>query len=342
VVRRIDAFQQQHRPLALGFAVVKKFGDDRAGSLAALIAYYGFLALFPLLLLMTTVLGFVLGRNQSLYRDVLKSALADFPIIGSQLGSAIRPLRGSGAGLAVGLVGLLWGSLGVTQAGQLAMAEVWNVPGVVRPNFVSRLFRGLALFAVLGLGVIATTVLASVSTFGEAAGLAKVLGVLGSATLNVGLYLTAFRVMTPASVPTRQLVPGAVAGGLAWSLLQALGGYLVGHQLRHASQVYGFFASVLGLVSWLYLGAQVSLYAAELNVVKARSLWPRSIVQPPLTEADKRAFDDIALQGERRPEQSVTSSWSEGGEGGGAPDAADHSPADQSPADGKPRPAPSR
>jgi uncharacterized BrkB/YihY/UPF0761 family membrane protein len=103
-----------------------------------------------------------------------------------------------------------------------------------------------------------------------------------------------------------------VVGGLAWSAVQALGGYLVGHQLRHASQVYGYFASVLGLVSWLYLGAQITLYAAELNVVRIRRLWPRSIVQPPLTDADRRTFDAIALQGERRPEQSVESHWDEG------------------------------
>jgi len=319
VVRRVDAFQQQRRPLALAFGVVKKFGDDRAGALAALIAYYGFLALFPLLLLLTTVLGFLLGHNSGLDESVRRSALADFPIIGAQLGNAIRPLRGNGAGLVLGLLGLLWGSLGVTQVGQLAMAEVWNVPGVVRPNFVSRMLRGLALFAVLGLGLIASTLLASLSTFGQAAAVAKVLGALASAGLNVALYLMAFRVMTVKGIPTRQLVPGAVAGGLAWSALQALGGYLVGHQLRHASQVYGFFASVLGLVSWLYLGAQVTLYAAELNVVRARRLWPRSIVQPPLTEADRRAFDDIALQGERRPEQSVQSSWRDETEAEGPP-----------------------
>lgn len=123
------------------------------------------------------------------------------------------------------------------------------------------------------------------------------------------LFLVGFRILTVAAVPTRHLVPGALLGGLGWSVLQYFGGYLVIHQLRHASQVYGFFASVLGLVSWLHLSAQLTLYAAELNVVRAWRLWPRSIVPPPLLEADRRALDLIARQEERLPEQSVESSW---------------------------------
>jgi YihY family inner membrane protein len=308
VVRRVDGFQQTHRPLAIAFGVVKKFGDDRAGSLAALIAYYGFLAIFPLMLLLTTVLGFAMERNSELKRLVLRSALRDFPIVGQQLGEAIHPLQGNALALAVGVVGLIWGSLGVTQAGQLAMAEVWNVPGVDRPPFLARVLRGFCLLGVFGVGLVATTLIASLSAFGsglpvEAAGVAL------SIALNIGLFVLAFRVLTVGDVPTGSLVPGAILGGICWSLLQMLGVYLVGNQLRHASQVYGFFASVLGLVWWLFLGAQLTLYAAEANVVWARRLWPRSIVQPPLTEADKRAFDDIALQGERRPEQSVESRW---------------------------------
>ena len=308
VVRRVDGFQQTHRPLAISFGVIKKFGDDRAGSLAALIAYYGFLAIFPLLLLLTTVLGFAMERNRALNRSVLRSALRDFPIVGQQLGQAIHPLQGNALALAGGIVGLIWGSLGVTQAGQLAMAEVWNVPGVDRPPFVTRLLRGFCLLGVFGVGLVATTLIASLAAFGGGLPV-KAAGVALSVALNVGLFVLAFRVLTVRDVPTRSLVPGAILGGICWSLLQVLGAYLVGHQLRHASQVYGYFASVLGLVSWLFLGAQLTLYAAEANVVWARRLWPRSIVQPPLTDADKRAFDDIALQGERRPEQSVASYW---------------------------------
>ena len=119
--------------------------------------------------------------------------------------------------------------------------------------------------------------------------------------------------MTPRQVATRDLVPGAVVAGVIWSVLQAFGGYLVGHQLRHADQVYGFFGTVLGLMSWLYLGAQVTLYSAEFNVVRSRQLWPRSIVQPPLTPADEAALTAIAMQEERRPEQDVRVTFDVGG-----------------------------
>jgi uncharacterized BrkB/YihY/UPF0761 family membrane protein len=190
------------------------------------------------------------------------------------------------------------------------MAEVWNVPGVDRPPFVTRLLRGFGLLGVLGLGLVATTAITSLSASGAGAPL-RVAGGALTVALNVGLFALAFRVLTVRQVPTRALLPGAILGGICWSVLQVLGAYLVGHQLRHASEVYGYFASVLGLVSWLFLGAQLTLYAAEINVVWARRLWPRSIVQPPLTDADKRAFDDIALQGERRPEQSVVSTWTD-------------------------------
>ena len=143
VIRRIDRYQQTHLPLAVTFALIKKFGDDRAGSLAALIAYYAFLAVFPLLLLLTTILGFAMDRNSALQRSVLDSALRDFPIVGQQLGEAIRPLQGNAFALTVGLVFVIWGSLGFTQAGQLAMAEVWNVPGVDRPPFAHAPAPGL-------------------------------------------------------------------------------------------------------------------------------------------------------------------------------------------------------
>ena len=309
LIRRVDRFQQAHRPFAFLFGVIKKFGDDRAGALAALLAYYAFLAIFPLLLLLTTIVGFVMGSNTAFEESVLNSALQDFPVVGEQLRQAVHPLQGNGLAWVAGILGLVWGALGVTQVGQLAMAEVWNVPGVDRPSFVTRMVRGLGLLAVLGLGLVATTATASLSILGGGGPLAKVAGAALSIALNTGQFILAFRVLTVRTVPTRSLIPGAVLAGVVWWVLQVVGAYLVDTQLRHASQVYGFFATVIGLLFWLSLAAQVTLYAAEANVVWARRLWPRSIVQPPLTPADKQAFDDIARQGERRPEQTVASAW---------------------------------
>ena len=307
VMERADEWQQGHRRPAFLFGVVKKFGDDQAGSLAALIAYYGFLSLFPLLLVAVTVLGYVLAGNPGLEHKLLNSALANFPVIGNQLKSNVsHPLSGSAAGLVLGVLSLVWGGMGVAQAGQYAMAQVWHVPQYERPGFLSRLLRGLAFLGLLGASAVVTTVLSAAGTFSQHIPVvAQVVGPVLSLAANVGLYLLAFRVLTPTKVLWGDLLPGAVVGGVGWFLLQIVGGYLVGHQLRHASQVYGMFGLVLGLISWIYLGAQLSLYAAEVNVVRARRLWPRSFTQPPLTPADRDVYVDLVEQERRRPEQAV-------------------------------------
>src|SRR6266567_179425 len=305
VVRRVDAFQQRHRVTGFAFGVVKKFGDDRAGSLAALIAYYTFLALFPLLLLLVTILGFVAQNNVDFQHRLVHSTLAEFPIIGDQIARNVTSLRATGLGLAISLVGLAWGSLGFTQAGQHAMAQVWNVPGVDRPGFIPRLGRGASIIGVLGLGAIATTIFSGFSVFNSTVPALRGLTMLVSVLLNVMISLAGFRLLTPKIIPWRDLLPGAVLTGVAWSVLQLLGGYLVSQRLQQTSEVYGLFAIVLGLLFWLSLGAQISLYAAELNVVLARKLYPRSIVQPPLTEPDRRALRQLAQQEERRPEERV-------------------------------------
>jgi uncharacterized BrkB/YihY/UPF0761 family membrane protein len=305
VLRRVDAYQRRHSVLGLPFAVVKKLGDDRGGTLTVLLAWNAFFALFPLLLILVTVLGFALGRNPDLQARVLDSTLAEFPILGDQLRENVHPLQASGVALVVGLLGSFWGARGLTQAGQHAMAEVWNIPGVHRPNFVTRQLRGLVLLVVFGLGALATTALSWLPSFADHPVAVAVANLLASALVNAGLWIVAFRVLTPGRVRTRRLVPGGVVAGIAWTILQAVGGYLVEHNLRHASQVYGLFAIVLGLLSWLYLGAQVTLLAAEANVVRARRLWPRSLLQPPLTEPDRRALTALAKQEERRPEQQV-------------------------------------
>jgi len=179
------------------------------------------------------------------------------------------------------------------------------VPGVDRPGFIPRLGRGASIIGVLGLGAIATTIFSGFSVFNSTVPALRGLSMLVSVLLNVAISLAAFRLLTPRAIPSRELVPGAVLAGLAWSVLQLIGGYLVSQRLQQTSEVYGLFAIVLGLLFWLSLGAQISLYAAELNVVLARKLYPRSIVQPPLTEPDRRALRQLAQQEERRPEERV-------------------------------------
>jgi uncharacterized BrkB/YihY/UPF0761 family membrane protein len=186
------------------------------------------------------------------------------------------------------------------------MSQIWNLPGPDRPNYVSRLGRSFGFLAVLGIGLVVTTGLASFGTFGRHDIVLGVLAEILAVAVNIATYLGAFRVLTPKIVRTRDLVAGSIFGGIVWTVLQAIGGYLIGHDFKNDSVTYGVFAAVLGLVAWIYLGCQLTIYAAELNTVLSRRLWPRGMVQPPLTEADQRSLALQATQNQRRPEQEVT------------------------------------
>ena len=239
-----------------------------------------------------------------------------FPIVGTKLSTSIHGLHGrSTLGLVVGIAGVVWGSQGAMQTAQYAQAEIWNLPGVVRPNFWARLARTAIMTVVLGLFLLASTVLAGLVTIGHHGAWTTIGAVVLSLLLNVALFIVAFRILTPKQIAWRDLVPGSLVGGVGWTVLQYLGGVLVEHSLRNTSKEYGTFALVLGLMGFLYVAAELTVYAAEINVVRARHLWPRGVVQPPLTDADKKVLSSIALEGKRRPEQYVAAGFHEAGEG---------------------------
>ena len=305
-IRRIDEFQQRHLVARFIFAVIKKYGDDNAGALGVQFTYAMFVTVFPLLLLLVTILGIILADDPADRTRVLNSALGEFPIIGQQLGHNIHALKRSTVfGLVFGILGLIYGSTRLAQTGLYSMEQIWNIPGAVRPNYVTRMARSVIFLVVLAIGLIVTTVLAGFGTFGKHNVWLGALGDLLAAVVNVGLYLAAFRTLTPKQVATRSLIPGVIVGGIAWTMLQALGGYVVGHDLKGASALYGLFGLVLGLIAWIALGAQITLYAAEINTVLFHRLWPRGMVQPPLTGADQRSLAMQATQNQRRPEQEV-------------------------------------
>ena len=304
-IRKLDATQQRYTPTAFVFGVVKKYGDDNGGVLASNLAYSAFVSIFPLLLILTTILGLVASVNPSVRSQVLNAVSDQVPAIGDTLTKSVKVLkRSSIIGLVIGFIGLIWGATGLAQAGLFTMGQVWNLPGPARPGFVQRLGRAFLFIALLGGGVIVTTGLASLNTYLLKGFWAVVPAELLAAAFNSGMYIGAFRALTPKGVPTRQLLPGAITGGILWTVLQVLGTWLV-HHFLHSDSVYGVFGIVLGLLAWVYLAVQLTVYCAEINVVLARRLWPRSIVQPPLTEADRASMALQALQNQRRPEQHV-------------------------------------
>jgi len=278
VKRRIDAFQQRHRPLAFAVGVQKKFGEDEGGNLCALLTYYGFVSLFPLLLVFFSVLGFVLEGNPSLQHQLRDSALSNLPIIGDQIASNVTSVQGSGLALVVGLLGALWGGLGIANAAQDAMNRVWGVDRPHRPGFVPRVLRSLGLVGTLGAAVIATAVLSAAAGYVSGNLALRAVALVVSIAANVAVFLLAFKLLTARDLAIGTLLPGALVAAVGFEVLQVVSGAYVGHALKGMSATYGMFAIVLGALAWIFLQARVVVYAAEVNVVRHDRLWPRALV----------------------------------------------------------------
>jgi YihY family inner membrane protein len=303
VLATLDDWQRRHRLPGFLWAVQKKFGDDRGGYLAALVTYYGFLSIFPLLLAAFTVVAYVLSGDQSAIHT-LERHVEGYPIVGpaaSQL--AGKTLRGSPLALVVGVAGLVWGAMGLANAAQFTMSEAWNIPGSTRPGMGTRLARGIGWYTVFGLGAVASTFVASLgSILGWAGG--PVLSTLISAIIDVALFLASFRILTPRSVKTRAMLPGAAVAGAAWSILTGVGVGLA-HKLAHSNELYGSFSSVLALLAFLYLTARITIYGIEMNAVRALGLWPRSLAGKVLAPADRTQLVNLAKRQQRIADQTV-------------------------------------
>lgn len=313
-IRKVDSTQQRFTPTAFVYGVVKKFGDDNGGVLVANLTYTAFTTLFPLLLVFTTILGLVASFDPGFQHAAKNAVASQVPILGNMLTSQVGQLRRSSVvGLIVGLLVTIWGASGLAQAGLYTMESVWNLPGPERPGFLPRLGRSMVFLALLAVDVIATTALASLSTYGGNRPLPLLaFAEAVAAAVNAGMFFAGFRILTPKVVAARDLVRGAVIAGMLWTVLQVLGTYLV-HHFLHSDSVYGaLFAPVLGLVAWLYLAARLTVYCAEINVVLARRLWPRSILQPPLTEADRASLALHALESRQRKELQVHVTFHDG------------------------------
>jgi membrane protein len=305
---QIDAWQRRHGRAAFVVAVLKKFGDDRASSLAALIAHYAFLSLFPLLLAFVSVLGFVLEDDPGLQADIVDSALARIPVIGAQLGDAVQPLTGSSAALAIGLAGALWAGLGVTLALGRAFDEIWDVPRLEQRGPLAARARGAIALVILACVLVTATVAGGLAIAARAGPAAERIGAAGASLLvNATLFLAAFWLLTARPRRVSDLLPGVLFAAAGWLVLQAAGGWYVARTIDGATDTYGMFALVIGLLSWFWLGSHLLLLAAEVNVVRLRRLWPRSLTGE-LEPADRLAMQRFAgaVRQDRRQLVSVT------------------------------------
>jgi YihY family inner membrane protein len=291
LIRRLDGYQREHRWLAFPFGVVKKFAGDKAGYLAALVAYFGFFSLFPLMLAFTSILGFVVTDPED-QKEFSDAAADQIPVVGDIIRDTAGSLEGSVIAVVIGLALALWSGLRIVDAMQNAMNDVWDLPRVVRPKLAERRLKGLLMLMVIGGGLVGSIVASNVATFVDAIpGAGKVAIWGGTALISILLYLVGYQLLTDAKLPWRDLWSGAIFGGLAWWGLQTFGSAYISSQQESAGETYGQFASIIALFAFLFFAAQLSILGAEISVVKARKLWPRSMVRGEFTEADLRAFE---------------------------------------------------
>ena len=303
VTARLDSYQRRHPVAGFPIAVIYKFVDDQGSYLAALITYYGFLSLFPLLLLLTSILGVVLRDNPELRQQIVDSALSQIPVIGSELGDP-RGLGGGATAIVIGALTALYGALGVANATQNAMNQIWAVPRNRRPDPIRARLRGLLLLLTAGIALLGATVLATIGSRAGSYGASltwviSVLLVLGSVVVNAAVFLLAFRISTAMRLTLRQVAPGAITAAVLWQLLQSFGARYVSSVVANASATNSVSAVVLGLLAFIFVAANILVVSVEINVVRSKRLYPRALMTPftenvTLTGGDEDVYADAA------------------------------------------------
>ena len=320
VAAAIDRFQAKYPAASFPLAVIYKYFDNQGNYLAATLTYYAFVSIFPLMLLGTSLLGFVLRDRPELQQDILDSVLSRFPIIGDELG---RPegLQGSTSGLVVGVAVALYGALGLGQALQNTQHVVWSVPRNSRPNPIRSRLKSLALLITVGLLLMALTAITAASSalldhfaIGSGRWLDSFLpwAIPIAAVAVVGVMLTLlFRVASAHHDKFVRNAPGGFALAIMWQILQYAGAQYVSRVLIGATTMTRTFALVLGLIGFIFIGAVMAVLAMEINVVLTRHMYPRAILTPftdnvDLTPADKRAYRDYAQAQRHKGFEHVT------------------------------------
>ena len=287
---RFDRYQRAHPWLGFPLGVVKKFTEDQAGQLAALIAYFGFFSIFPLMLAFISIIGFALEPDDQ--QRLADEAANQIPVVGTKIISIVESngeIGGSIVAIVVGIAVALWSGLKMIDAMQNALNGVWDIPPVDRPNIVKKRSRSLLMLAVLGAGIVGSVVVSGLATFVDAIpGIGKVAIWAGSAVVSVLLYWAAFQLLTDRKLEWSALLPGAIFGGIGWWALQTFGTPIV--QNAQQNDTFGDFSAIIALMTFFFLAAQISILGAEISAVRTRRIWPRSYVEGDLTVADVEAF----------------------------------------------------
>jgi len=276
-IRKIDAWQQRHRWLAITWAVIKKYSEDGVGQQAALLTYYAFLSLFPLLLVLTTLASVIARSHPDVQQDVVRATTNYFPVLGSQLSNHINTIHKNGLALAIGLILTLYGARGVANAFRRGVQTIWHVPKAQRIGFPKTVSHSFMLIIVGGLGLVVASICTGLAATAGHGLLFRLLSVAVNLFILFWLFTFLLIICLPRQVPLKDTRSGALAAAIGLVVLQALGGYVLKTELKHLDVLYSYFAVALGLLFWIYLQAQMLYYAVTLAAVRAQSLWPRRL-----------------------------------------------------------------
>lgn len=304
IAKKLDAAQKATKPTSVAVATFKKFSEDKSTGLAAMIAFWAFFSIFPLLMVLVTILGFVLPASAK--NNVLTHVAAMFPLLDAK---SITGLTGTWWPLVAGGVTALWSGMGAVRTTQTAFNSVWEIPYHERPRLIEQILRSLWVLATIGLGLVLTTLISglvtSTATGVNLGAAGRIGGYVLAIVLDVGLFVAAFRMLTDREITTRDVLPGAILSGLVFFVLEQLSSFIIARHLKSAQSTYGHFATVITILWWFYLQAVVTLLGAQLNVVLKERLHPRSLVEAPQTEADHRALQAYAAERTYQPEEKV-------------------------------------
>ena len=304
LLHKVDSAQKATKPTGVAVATVKKFKEDQTSNLAAMIAFWAFFSIFPLLMVLVTVLGWVLPASD---KDTVMGHIASmFPLLDTR---TITGLSGSWWALVVGLVTSLWSGIGAVRTTQTAFNSVWEIRYHERPGLLEQIGRSLWALATIGVGLVLTTLISGLvtsSSSGVNLGTAgRIAGYVISVLLDVGLFVAAFRMLTDREITVRDVLPGALLSGVIFFVLQELSAFIISRHLHSAQSTYGHFATVITILWWFYLQSVITLLGAQLNVVLKERLHPRSMVDAPQTEADQRALQAYAEERTYQPDEKV-------------------------------------
>jgi membrane protein len=305
ILRKLDTFQKRRRSAAVTVATFKKFSEDRTTQYASMIAFWLFFSIFPLLLVLVTLLGWFLpaGDKDSVLRNVAQM----FPLLDS---NSVRSLSGSVWALILGAVTALWSGLAAVRATHSAFDSVWEVPYHERPGALKQIVRSIAVLATVGFGLVLSTLISGF-VMGTSSGVdlgaaGRAGGYVLAAALDVAIVVVAFRILTTREVSTRDVLPGALIAGITLFVLQQLSTFIISRHLHSAQPTYGRFAVVITILWWFYLQSIVTLLAMQLNVVLKDGLYPRSLTEAPQTDADHRVLQAYAAERTYHPDEEVS------------------------------------